>query len=94
METKKKIGGKKTPVTKIEVLPEIAKVFVLCGMNTPLFLIFFVFLHVFFSSLVLFVLIYVKYRPKLGCLKCIQFGSEFTFRTRRKGCKHFCYKKE
>ena len=32
METKKKVGGKKSPVTKIEVLPDIGRVFVLCGM--------------------------------------------------------------
>lgn len=32
MEAKKKVGGKKAPVTKIEVLPDIGRVFVLCGM--------------------------------------------------------------
>ena len=32
METKKKVGGKKASVDKIEVLPEIGKIFVLCGM--------------------------------------------------------------
>eukprot|EP00026_Physarum_polycephalum_P001849 Phypoly_transcript_01852.p1 GENE.Phypoly_transcript_01852~~Phypoly_transcript_01852.p1 ORF type:complete len:921 (+),score=179.80 Phypoly_transcript_01852:230-2992(+) len=33
METKKKVGGKKAPVTKIEVFPDIGRVFVLCDGN-------------------------------------------------------------